>query len=154
MSYSDQSRTEPLGWTGFVAGAAALILGLVVFWAGPFAPQQSAGVTLGELAAEIARSATRAAAGQEQPAAVAPARNVDDYLKTAIAVLAGLAIVLGMASFIRREGKRAAMAGITLGGLAIGFQLFTWTVMIIAGGLAIASLIYSMRDVFGDLLGG
>ena len=53
-----------LGWLGFATGASALILTIVIFWAGPFAPQQSAGVSLGELAADIAKSAARSVAGQ------------------------------------------------------------------------------------------
>lgn len=143
-----------LGWTGFAVGAAALILTLVVFWAGPFAPQQAAGVTLGELAADIAKSAARSVAGQPQPAPVAPARDIDDYLAIGVGVLAGLAVVLGVAALIRRENARAAVSGIALGGLAVSVQLFTVTVMMIAGGLVIAALIYALRDAFGDIFGG
>ncbi|NBB99020.1 MAG: hypothetical protein GVY34_12800 [Alphaproteobacteria bacterium] len=151
---SDHTQNEPFGWAAFASGAAAFMLAMVIFWAGPFAPQQSAGVSLGELAAEIAKSTARAAAGQEQPAPVAPTRSVDDYLATGIAILAGLAVILGLASLVRREGRRTAMAGITLGGLAIGFQLFTWAVMMIAGVIALVGLLYALRDVLGDGLGG
>ena len=47
------------GLVGFLFGAAALILVLVHFWAGPFAPQQDAAVSIGEIAAEIRNSAVR-----------------------------------------------------------------------------------------------
>ncbi|MGC9420775.1 MAG: hypothetical protein ACP5EN_17555, partial [Rhodovulum sp.] len=59
MSDTAPAPRAVLGWLGFATGAAALILTIVVFWAGPFAPQQTAGVSLGELAAEIAKSAAR-----------------------------------------------------------------------------------------------
>ena len=107
-----------------------------------------------QLAAEIAKSAARSVAGQQQPAPVAPARDIDDYLKVGVGTLAGLAIVLGVASVIRSERQGAAVSGIALGGLAVGFQLFAWTVMMIAGTLILASVIYVLRDTFGDIFGG
>jgi len=146
-----------LGWLGFVTGSLALMITIVIFWAGPFAPQQSAGVTLGELAAEMAKSAARSVAGQPQPAPpapVAPMRNIDDYLADGVGLLAGLAIVTGIASFIRHERRRVALSGVTLGGLAVGFQLFTWMVMLIAGVIVITTLVYTMRDAFGGIFGG
>jgi hypothetical protein len=142
------------GWLGFAIGAAALVLTMVVFWAGPFAPQQSAGVTLGELAADIAKSAARSVAGQPQPQPVSPTRTIDDHLEIGVAVLAGLSIVLGVAALVRREQKRAAVSGIALGGLAVGFQLFTWTVVMIAGALTIAGMMFALRDALGDIFGG
>lgn len=154
MASPADAPSAVLGWLGFVVGAAALILTIVIFWAGPFAPQQTAGVTLGELAADIAKSAARSVAGQPQPEPVAPARDIDDYLNIGVGVLAGLAIVLGVAAFIRNERKAAAVSGITLGGLAVGFQLFAWTVMMVVGALLIASVVYALRDALGDTFGG
>ncbi len=154
MNVTTSAPTATLGWLGFATGAAALILTLVIFWAGPFAPQQTAGVSLGELAADIAKSAARSVAGQPQPEPAAQPRNIDDYLEIGVGILAGLAIVIGVAAFIRHEQKRVAVSGIALGGLAVGIQLFTYTIMLIVGGLVIAALIYSLRDAFGDIFGG
>jgi len=153
MTATVQAKTATIGWLGFAMGAAALILTLVVFWAGPFAPQQTAGVSIGELAADIAKSAARSVAGQPQPAPVAPPRTIDDYLEIGVGVLAGLAIVLGVAAFVRHEHKRAALSGIALGGLAIGVQLFTYTVLLFAGALVISAIVYALRDSFGDIFG-
>jgi hypothetical protein len=143
-----------LGWLGFAVGAAALILTLVIFWAGPFAPQQTAGVSLGELAADIAKSAARSVAGQPQPQPVAPPRTIDDHLEIGVGALAGLAIVIGVASLVRHESQRAALSGIALGGLAVGFQLFTWSIMMIVGALVIMGIMVALRDAFGDIFGG
>lgn len=57
----DTPSTVPatFGWSGFATGAAALVLTLVLFWAGPFVPRQAASVRIGEMAAEIAQSAAR-----------------------------------------------------------------------------------------------
>ena len=154
MSDTSPIARAPLGWSGFAAGAAALILTLVLFWAGPFAPQQSAGVSIGELAAEIAKSAARSVAGQPQPAPVPVPRTIDDHLAVAVGVLAGLAVVLGVASLIRHEHKRAALSGIGLGAAAIGIQLFAYAIMMIAGAVVISGIVYALRDTLGDMFGG
>lgn len=142
------------GWMGFFTGAAALILTLVVFWAGPFAPQQPAGVSLGELAAEIAKSAARSVAGQAQPAPAAPPWTIDDTLEIVVGGLAGLSIVLGVAAFVRHERRRAALSGIALGGLAVGIQFLAWSIMVVAGALVIMGLMAALRETFGDIFGG
>jgi uncharacterized membrane protein len=154
MSDMPPVARAPFGWSGFATGAAALILTLVILWAGPFAPQPSAGSSIGELAAEIAKSAARSVAGQPQPAPVAVSRNIDDFLNIFVGVLAGLAVVLGVASLIRHEHKRAALSGVGLGLAAIGIQLFAFAIMMIVGALVIASTIYAMRDTLGDIFGG
>ncbi|MBN2759425.1 MAG: hypothetical protein JXQ79_02910 [Rhodobacteraceae bacterium] len=151
---SDIPTAQPFGWAAFGSGAAALILVIAIFWAGPFAPQQPVGLSLGEMAAEIAKSAARAAAGQEARPPLPVSHDLDDYLNVATGILAGLAVIFGCLSFVRHEAKRAALSGIALGGLAIGFQLFAWTIMMIVGALMIASVVYAMRDVFNDTFGG
>lgn len=154
MSQSVASPAQTLGWIGFATGAAALILTLVIFWAGPFAPQQAPGVSIGELTADIAKSAVRSIAGQPQPEPVAQPWNIDNYLEIGVGLLAGLAIVIGVAALIRHEQRRVAISGIALGGLAVGIQLFTYTIMMIVAGLVIAAIIYALRDAFGDIFDG
>jgi len=151
---SEIHTAQPFGWAAFGSGAAALILVIAIFWAGPFAPQQPVGLSLGEMAAEIAKSAARAATGQEAPPPLPVSRDLDEYLNVATGILAGLAVIFGLLSVVRHEAKRAALSGIALGGFAIGFQLFAWTIMMIVGALMIASLVYAMRDVFNDTFSG
>ena len=143
----------PFGWSGFAAGAAALLLAIVVIWAGPFAPQQATGVSLGELAAEIARSAARSAAGLPPPAPEPVARDIDDLLRLLVGLLAALSVILGAVALIRREPREVASSGIALGLLALGIQLFAYAVMMIAGALVVAAVVYALRDTFGGLLG-
>lgn len=154
MSTMDDGPRAVLGWCGFSAGAVALLLALVVFSAGPFAPQPTAGSVLGEFAVDLVQSATRSAAGEERSAPVTASRTVDDYLGIAIAVLAGSAIVLGVAGLIRRERRDAAVSGIALGGIVVGFQLFTYTVALIVGAILIVGTVVALRDTLGDILGG
>ena len=137
-----------LGWTAFAVAAATLILTLAVHYGGPFAAQQSVGVSLGEVAADIAKSAARSMIGAEQPAPTPVARNIDDYLGMATAVLAGIAVIMGIAALIRHEVWRPALGAIVLAGGAILFQVFAWTILLIAGTLIILALINN----FGDIL--
>ncbi len=152
MTETSEIPRSILGWSGFAMGAVALLLTLVVFWAGPFAPQQTTGVSLGELAADIAQSAARSVVGQPQPEPVSPPRDIDDYLEILVGVAAGVAIVLGVAALVRHEHKRAAVSGIALGGLAIGVQLFAYTIMMIACVIVVSAVVYALKDVLGDIL--
>ncbi len=154
MAETAPTQDATFGWIGFAVGAAALVLTLVTFWAGPFAPQQAAGVTLGELAADIAKAAARSVAGQEQPPPVAVPWTIDKYLEIAVGVLSGFAILIGVAAFVRHEQKRAAMSGIALGGLAMAVQFFAWTIGMIVGGLVLVGVLYALRDTFGGMFGG
>lgn len=150
-----QSPLRPVfGWFGFVAGAAALLMAVTIFWAGPFAPQQATGVSLGELAADVGKAAMRSAVGLEQPAPELVARDLDDYLKVAVAVLGGIAVVLAAAGLVRHEPYRPAVAGVALGGAAILFQWFTWMVLVMAGALIIMALMESFSGFFEGLFGG
>lgn len=151
MTDTSEIPRSILGWSGFAMGAVALLLTLVVFWAGPFAPQQTTGVSLGELAADIAQSAARSVVGEPQPEPVSPTRDLDDYLQILVGVVAGVAIVLGVAALVRHEHKRAAVSGIALGGLAIGVQLFAYTIMMIACVIVVSAVVYALKDVFGDI---
>lgn len=154
MAQTAPAPTATLGWLGFATGAAALIATLVIVWAGPFAPQPPTGTGVGALAADIAKAAARSVAGRPQPEPAAVARTIDDFLAIGVACLAGLAIVLGVAALVRREPGRAALSGVALGGLAVGVQLFTATIMLIVGAVVLAAIIYALRDVFGDIFGG
>ncbi|MGB8623115.1 MAG: hypothetical protein WCD16_09870 [Paracoccaceae bacterium] len=154
MSESEQTRRAVIGWTGFLVGAAALLLAVTLFWAGPFAPQQATGVTLGELAADVGQSALRKIAGQEQPAPQPVPRDLDDFLRIGVALLGGLAVVFGAAAMARQERTRPAIGAAALGGGAILFQLFTWYALALIGVLLIWAVLQSLGDVFGDMFGG
>ena len=154
MSEIAVPKSATFGWIGFFTGAVALLTALIVFWAGPFAPQQTTGVSLGELAAEIGKSAMRSAAGLEQPKPVAPAKDIDDYLKVAVAVLGGIAIILATTGLIQHERARPAVAALALGGGAILFQFFTWMVLAVLGVILISALLQSFGDTFLSICGG
>ncbi len=155
MSASIQNTNQPVfGWVGFCVSAIALLGALFLFWAGPFAPQQSTGVSLGELAAELGKSTLRSAAGLDQPEPVARARDLDDFLQIGVALLGGLAIILSAIGILRHEKLRPAIAGIAIGIGAILFQFFAFAFFAFLGVLIIMALLNSFSDVFSGLFGG
>ncbi|SMO80717.1 hypothetical protein [Ruegeria faecimaris] len=155
MDASIQNTNQPVfGWIGFSVSAMALLGALFLFWAGPFAPQQSTGVSLGELAAELGKSTLRSAAGLDQPEPLTPSRDLDDYLQIGVALLGGLAIVLSAIGILRHEKLRPAIAGIAIGIGAILFQFFAFAFFAFLGVLVIMALLNSFSDVFGGLFGG
>ena len=146
---SPGSPRPTLGWIGFLAGAAAFLLVLVQFYAGPFAPQQDVATSISEIAAEIRQSAMRAMAGEPQPAPVTAPWDIDRVLATAAAVLAGGAVILGLAALMRGELRRTASAAIGLGVAAVTFQFLTWLVLLIAGVILLSAIIYNIGDILG-----
>lgn len=156
MTHSSPSAPDKsafLGWFGFALGALALVLVVSHFFSGPFAPQHSAGVTVGELAAEMRDSALRSLRGEAQPAPIAVPWDIDDWLRLAGGILGAGSVVLAVASFVRREPYGVGVGAMVLGGGAIAFQFFAMTVMMLIGiflVLGIAKLVF--QDWMPDFL--
>ncbi len=138
------------GYFGFALGAAALMLVLVHFWSGPFAPQQRASVSIGEIAADIRTAAVRKLSGEQTPIPQPAAWDVDRVLRLITAILAGIAVIAGVAGLVRRETWRPAAAGITLGCGAVAFQLFTWTILLVVGALILCAIIFNVSNILGS----
>lgn len=150
MTANTINHARPVaGFFGFAFGALALMLVLVHFWVGPFAPQQRAGVTIGEIAGDIREAAVRKLKGEPQPKAVPAEWGTDRIVKLVAAVLAGLAVVAGIAGLVRRETWRPAAAGITLGVCAVAFQVFTWTILVLVGALILYAIINNIDGILG-----
>ena len=138
---------------GMMLGAIALILALFLHSAGPLDPQPTIGQSIGEIAADIRQSAIRGLKGEAQPAPQAQPWSLDRILGASAYVLAGLAVVLGVFGLVLRENRRLAIGAVAFGGLAIGFQLFVWTVMIIAGVIIIGYILTNLGEILGGFGG-
>lgn len=142
-------RTAPYANWAMLLGAAALILAVVHLFAGPFAPVNSVGVTLGELAAEIQQSGLRALRGEPQPDAQARPWDIDRILALAAAVMGPAAIVLAVIGFVRHEPRRAVIGGVGLGAAAVAFQFFAWLALAVLGVMILIPLIQALDLDFG-----
>ena len=142
---TDSTRAQfSLG--GIALGGAALLLALVHFYAGPFAPQPSIERTVAETAVAI-RDATVAAMRGEEIEESSSNRDfdLDRILQVTAAVLGGCAVILGVIGFAKGEPGRAAGGAAALGAGAIAFQF----AMIAIGAIVLAILIAGVLSGMG-----
>jgi hypothetical protein len=140
-----ESRST-IGFIGIGVGAIALLVAIVHFWAGPISPQPSVEKTVAEKAVAI-KNATIAALKGEEVEETAPVRtiDIDQGLRIATSVLGGLAVILGVVSFARREPLRVGGGAAFLGGAAIAFQF----AVIALGAIVLAILIAAVLSQIG-----
>ena len=148
MTVSDHTapRLFSAALLGFVLGGLALIFVVFHFVSGPFAPQQDVSVTFGELASGMAKSAARDMIGLAQPAPEAVPWDLDRMLRGGAAVVAGLAIMLGVWGLVRHENTRLCSAAIVLGSGAIAAQFFTAVLFVIIGALILIAFFNMIGD--------
>ena len=136
-------QRAPFGYGALALGAVALVLVVAHHFAGPFAPTQAVGTSIGDLAAEIREAGVRALRGEEQPVVTRP-WDVDRILALIAAMLAALAIVLGVVGFVVNEPKRVVIGGIALGTAAIVFQFLAWLALAILGLMIVLAVIQAL----------
>ena len=136
------------GNIGFLLGAAALVLVFVQFWAGPFAPQDSTGVTIGELAATIKQAAIDKATGAPKAAPESARWDIDRVLSVVAAIVAAGAVIFGAYSLAQRGPRWMAISAIVLGAAAATFQFFIMAFFAIIG----LALIYMILQQFDGIL--
>ncbi len=71
-------------------------------------------------------------------------------LKTLGPILGGVVILLGTLAYVLREDRRLAASAIGIGAFAIGFQLFTWTVLMVAGVILLFGTMYNLGSILGE----
>ena len=131
---------------GIAIGGIALLVAVVHFWAGPFAPQKSVERTVAETAVAI-RDATVAALKGEEIQDRAPDSNsfdIDRTLMLSASVLGGIALILAVVGFAMGEPARAAGGAAILGAGAIAFQF----AVVALGAIILAILVAA---VIGEL---
>lgn len=150
MSPTAPRPTRPMiGFISFAFGALALLVVLIQFSAGPFAPRQSNSVSIGEFAAEVREAAKRKLTGQPAPAPVAAPMDVDRILKIAAMVLAGIAIIGGSIALLMQEPSALAIAAISLGGSAVLMQFVIWLALLVAGVILMGFILKNMDGILG-----
>lgn len=139
------------GWSGIALGGLALLLAMVHFYAGPFAPQQTLESLVAGKAMAIKESLLASLAGHQIPEKVSrPHYDVDRILKIVTAVLAVGAVVLGAIAGACKENPRAVSAAVMLGIGTLAFQIAMFAfgvVMAIFLVLLVLSLIFGVGAV-------
>lgn len=132
---------------GIALGAVALLLVLVHFYAGPFAPQKPIERTVAETAVAIRDATVAALRGEEVEEDETSQRDfdIDRALAIFAAVLGGLAIILGVVGFAKGEPARAAGGAAVLGAGAIAFQF----AIVAIGAIVLAILVAAVIGQLG-----
>ena len=141
-----EEKRSTTGFVGIAVGSIALMMAIVHFWMGPFSPQPSVERTVAERAVAI-KHATIAALKGESTKEKAPPKNIDldQGVRIATSVLGGLAVILGVVSFAKREPLRVGGGAAFLGGAAIAFQF----AVIALGAIVLAILIGAVISQIG-----
>lgn len=126
-------RKNIFGWSGIALGGLALLLAMVHFYAGPFAPQQTLESLVAGKAAAIKESLLAALTGLQIPEKVSrPHYDVDRILKIVIAVLAVGAVFLGVIARVYKENQRVVSGALMLGIGTLAFQVAMFVFVLIA----------------------
>jgi peptidoglycan/LPS O-acetylase OafA/YrhL len=141
-----EKERSTTGFVGIAVGSIALMMAIVHFWMGPLSPQPSVERTVAERAVAI-KNATIAALKGESIKKEAPPKNfdLDQGVRIATSVLGGLAVILGVVSFAKREPVRVGGGAAFLGGAAIAFQF----AVIALGAIVLAVLIGAVISQIG-----
>ena len=142
-----------IGLIGSIVGAAALLMVLVQTFAGPFAPQQKIGVTIGEIVVDIHQTIKKKLRHEPLPKPTAKSWNIDNWLVLVSSALAVIAILVGCVALARREQIHLSSAAIALGASAILAKLFIWVALLIAGAIILYAIITNFGDIIGSIGG-
>lgn len=138
------------GFSGLIAGILAVFI-VALHASSLFEPAEMDTATrIGEFAAEIRKSATRAMLGQPQPAPETPAMGLAVILAHAAPVLAALAAILGAVGLFRREPRTLPLLALGFGTGAFVMQYAIWLVLIVAGALIIAAILNNLGSILGE----
>lgn len=145
------ARNTPFSIISIGLGAIGLFIALLVVYAGPFAPQQDVGTTVGEIAGNMRAAAWRSFFGLEQPETtiVQRAWDIDRILMTVAPAAGILGVIMAITAYVRQEPKRIATYGMALSVCAIFVQVLLIVVMIIAGVMLLIGIMQNMDSIFG-----
>lgn len=121
-----ENKKSLLSFIGIGIGSVSLLLALFHFHAGPFSPQPTLEDTVAEKAVAIRDATISALKGEEREKKSTKAEwDLDKITNVTTALLGGIAIVLGVIGFAKKESTKVAGGAAVLGASAIAFQLFT-----------------------------
>lgn len=110
------AKQGSFGWTGIALGGVALMLELISFTVGPFAPQPTIEGFVATKVVAIKKATVAALQGKEVTTTMSPRKwDTDRVLSATTAVLALGAILCGAAGGLRKENYRVATAAALLG---------------------------------------
>ena len=138
-----KTAISPLGYSALLSGTVALVAAVLHFWIGPLSEPPPVEESVAEIAVSIRDAVVSELRGEDYESSRSSARQWDaDRVVDVGTVAAGLlAILLAVASFIRREDLRVAGSAAALGGGAIAFQFLAFALGIIVFAILVAAVL-------------
>jgi hypothetical protein len=141
-----EDTKSKFSFIGIGLGSIALLLAIVHFWAGPFSPQPTLEQTVAEKAVAIKQATIAALKGKEAPAPTTrSSMDTDQILSIVTALFGGLAIILGVFGYAKKEPMRVAGGAAVLGGGAIAFHF----AVVALGAIVLAILVAAVLSQIG-----
>lgn len=111
-----EGAKQLFGTMGIVVGGIALILAQFHFWAGPLAPQPTMDSYVAEKAAALRQKTLAALSGKDlETDFISTSYNADQIANILTALFGGIACILGVFSFARKESIRFSGGAVALG---------------------------------------
>ncbi len=137
-----ENKKSLLSFIGIGIGSISLLLALFHFYAGPFSPQPTLEDTVAEKAVAIRDATIAALKGEEkEKKTVMSEMNLDKVVQITTALLGGIAIILGVVGFAKKEPVRVASGAAILGSGAIAFQFLTIALGVIVVAILVAAVL-------------
>lgn len=115
-----------LSFIGIGIGSISLLLALFHFYAGPFSPKPTIEDSVAEKAIAIRNATIAALKGEKQEKKeIKIEMDLDKAIDITTALLGGIAIILGVIGFAKKESLRVVSGAAILGVSAIAFQFLT-----------------------------
>lgn len=147
MSSIIESPRPVWGLAGVIAGLIAVAL-VTLSLSSIFAePQPDMATQIGEMAAEIRKSAMRSMMGAEQPVPETPAMTVATIITLAIPVLAGGAALCGAIGLFRREPLSLPLLALGFGSGAFLMQYLFWMALLIGGVVLMVAVLNNLDSI-------
>jgi hypothetical protein len=138
---STAAKKSPLGLVAVLCGGLSLVVAVLHFFVGPIAPRQPVEESIAELAVNLRNAVAAELAGEDYKGASGQRWDADRIVDIGTVAVGLVAILLAVASFIRREDLRMAGSAVALGGGAIAFQFVALAILMIVGAIIIFAII-------------
>lgn len=140
-----QISEAKLGFFGIIVGTVALLIALVSFWGGPFAPQPTLEEAVAEKVLSLQNAAINALNGESiEDSYSQPKWDIDRVIDIIIPVVAVLSILMGVFSLIFKEPVQVAGCALALGFSAIAFQFIAMYAMALLFVLLVIAVFSSL----------
>jgi hypothetical protein len=125
--YEEMSREKSFfGFTGIALGAAALLLAVLHFLAGPLTPKPALEEVVSDKVRSIKQAANEKLKGEKNEIQVNSSDiDTDQIVAIFYSTLAAIAVIFGVFGWAKNEPFREASGAVIMGGIAIIFQIIS-----------------------------